>query len=193
MRTKVRKISKVNHPHKSRVLARKSRLNLNFRKRVVYLADYFSWKNIALFLIGLVAGLLINYNHYIVPDQNPHPSIKIPPKLSSLAQVSFQPQNVLNTVYVPTASKTPVQAPQGVINCGDNFYKSFIYSHESGCNTASVNSLGCAGIGQACPGSKLPCSLSDFACQDAYFSSYAVSRYGGWAQAYNYWLSHSYW
>lgn len=73
-----------------------------------------------------------------------------------------------------------------------NMYKDYIYSHESGCNPASVNSIGCRGIGQACPGSKLPCG-ADFACQDAYFTTYALSRYGSWQAAYNFWLINHWW
>lgn len=91
---------------------------------------------------------------------------------------------------------TPQTAPEpvvGVTNCGDNPYKQFIYQHESGCRTNAINPLGCAGIGQACPGSKLPCSLADFACQDAYFTNYAVSRYGSWEGAYNAWLRQGWW
>jgi hypothetical protein len=83
-----------------------------------------------------------------------------------------------------------VQASAGC-NTG-NQYKDYIYSHESGCNPASVNSIGCRGIGQACPGSKLPCS-ADFACQDAYFTTYAMNRYGSWENAYNFWTANHWW
>lgn len=73
-----------------------------------------------------------------------------------------------------------------------NVYKDYIYMHESSCNPASVNSIGCRGIGQACPGSKLPCG-ADFACQDAYFSNYAIQRYGSWQNAYAFWLANHWW
>ncbi len=73
-----------------------------------------------------------------------------------------------------------------------NQYKDFIYMKESGCNPSAVNSIGCRGIGQACPGSKLPCG-ADFACQDAYFSNYAIQRYGSWEAAYSFWLRNSWW
>lgn len=76
-------------------------------------------------------------------------------------------------------------------NTGNRF-KDYIYMKESGCNPAAVNSIGCRGIGQACPGSKLPCG-ADFACQDAYFSNYAVQRYGSWESAYNFWLNNHWW
>lgn len=73
-----------------------------------------------------------------------------------------------------------------------NTAKMFIYMHESGNNPAAVNSIGCRGLGQACPGSKLPCG-NDYACQDAYFTNYAMQRYGSWEAAYSFWLSHRWW
>ena len=71
-------------------------------------------------------------------------------------------------------------------------YKAFIYRMESGNNPASVNSIGCRGLGQACPGSKLPCG-NDYACQDAYFTNYAMTRYGSWEKAYQFWVAHRWW
>lgn len=73
-----------------------------------------------------------------------------------------------------------------------NFYKDFIYQHESGNNPNAVNSIGCRGLGQACPGSKLPCG-DNYACQDAWFTNYAMTRYGSWEAAYNFWIAHRWW
>lgn len=88
----------------------------------------------------------------------------------------------------------PAPPTTGVTNCGDNPYKQFIYKHESGCNTAAINkSSGACGIGQAWPCSKLPCSLSDWACQDRFFSDYAIKRYGSWQAAYNFWVANRWW
>ena len=82
--------------------------------------------------------------------------------------------------------------------CGDNEYAHYIYMHESGCRTNAVGSveteLGRAcGIGQALPCSKLPCALDDYACENSYFTNYAVSRYGSWYNAYLYWMAHGNW
>lgn len=75
-----------------------------------------------------------------------------------------------------------------------NKYKDFIYYKESGCRTNAINPNGGAcGIGQALPCSKLPCSLSDYACQDSWFSNYAIKRYGSWENAYNFWTVNSWW
>lgn len=90
----------------------------------------------------------------------------------------------------PTNRAAPLKAVSG---CGDNYYANYIYMHESGCRTDAVNSKGCRGIGQACPGSKLPCSNSDYACQNAFFTKYAMDRYGSWQRAYEVWQSQRWW
>lgn len=96
---------------------------------------------------------------------------------------------VLNTV---TQTKVAYAAPAASYGgCGDNSYAQFIYQHESSCNLNAMNASGCRGIGQACPGSKLPCG-ADYACQNAYFTNYA-NKYGGWAGAYQFWLGHGWW
>lgn len=81
-----------------------------------------------------------------------------------------------------------------VAGCGDNFYANYIYMHESGCRTHNPNGSGCDGIGQACPASKVigPCGY-DYACQNAWFTNYAIERYGSWAGAYNFWLNNHWW
>lgn len=70
--------------------------------------------------------------------------------------------------------------------------KMFIYMHESGNRPEAVNSTGCRGLGQACPGSKLPCG-ADYACQDAWFTNYMKSRYGTWVNAKAFWLANNWW
>lgn len=104
------------------------------------------------------------------------------------------PTPVVTAVRPPadTASEAvATPTPTVVGGCGDNQYAQFIYQHESGCNLNAVNAGGCRGIGQACPGSKLPCS-ADYACQDAYFTAYAA-RYGGWPGAYAFWVANGWW
>lgn len=71
--------------------------------------------------------------------------------------------------------------------------KAFIYFCESGNNPGSINKGGCRGLGQACPGSKLPCSSSDYDCQDKWFTNYCFARYGSWEKAKAFWLGHNYW
>lgn len=71
--------------------------------------------------------------------------------------------------------------------CGDNEYAREIYMQESGCDITSTNSIGCIGLGQSCPASKLvnacPNWRTDYDCQNRFFTAYAM-QYGGWAQAH---------
>jgi len=72
--------------------------------------------------------------------------------------------------------------------------KMFIYLKESGNNPGAINkSSGACGLGQALPCSKMPCSLSDYACQDQFFTAYMQARYGTWENAKAFWLSHHWW
>lgn len=114
-------------------------------------------------------------------------------KLEQLEKEKKDLQNQLQA----KANKNRVYAeapPQTSINgCGDNVYAHYIYMKESGCRTTALNSLGCYGIGQSCPASKIAHCGADYACQNAWFTDYAVKRYGGWQQAYQFWISHHWW
>jgi hypothetical protein len=100
------------------------------------------------------------------------------------------------TVY---AAELPAVAPiaqapaPSVTGCGSDPLMAKIYQLESGCRTGAYNELGCRGLGQACPGSKLPCTDSDWNCQDAWFRQYAVDRYGSIYQAYVFRINHNWW
>lgn len=92
------------------------------------------------------------------------------------------------------ATKTPVTKTSGAVsNCGDNEYARYIYMKESGCRTNAINPIGCYGIGQSCPRSKIAHCGDSYTCQNAWFSQYAKDRYGGWAQAYQFWLRNHWW
>lgn len=87
-----------------------------------------------------------------------------------------------------------VQTAVPVVNAAGSDAKAFIYARESGNNPGAVNaSSGACGLGQALPCSKMPCSLSDYACQDNFFTGYMLSRYGSWDNARSFWLAHSWW
>lgn len=120
--------------------------------------------------------------------------LKIPregDKLKPRAYIKSTP--VVNIAPVQTSSVEPQNTPRAISGkCGDNEYARFIYEHESGCNLNAINAGGCRGIGQACPGDKLPCG-ADYACQNAFFTEYANQRYGGWQGAYNAWLAQGWW
>jgi hypothetical protein len=114
--------------------------------------------------------------------------------LAEAARVRVSPvPTAPQTQTGPRPSAPQAAAPSGGGDCGGvNQYAAFIYSRESGCNPSAMNAGGCRGIGQACPGSKLPCG-ADFACQHAWFESYGLSRYGSWAAAYQFWLANHWW
>ena len=94
----------------------------------------------------------------------------------------------------PAPPPEPVVASGTGSGCGDNQYANYIYMHESGCRLDAKNELGCLGIGQACPGSKLlaVCPDLNYSCQNSFFTSYA-SKYGGWSGAYQFWLGAHWW
>ena len=72
----------------------------------------------------------------------------------------------------------------------------YVIEHESHWNPGSVNGSGCAGLGQACPGSKLAAACPNWqydpVCQLRFFTGYA-SKYGGWNGAAAFWSSHGWW
>lgn len=141
-------------------------------------------KSTIIILILLAYILFLHYHHknpVVIRDLPPTLAIDSKSPVSAISSPS-KPSFGQLAVYVAPAPVIPVSTV--VANCGDNQYAAYIYNYESGCNTSSVNSIGCRGIGQACPGDKLPCG-ADYACQNAYFTAYAISRYGSWEAAYN--------
>lgn len=92
---------------------------------------------------------------------------------------------------VAIASAAPVSG-----TCGDNFYKQFIYKHESSCRLDAVNSIGCYGLGQDCNNvltNHCPNWKNDFPCQDKFWEGYMSRRYGTWEKAYNFWQAKHWW
>lgn len=83
------------------------------------------------------------------------------------------------------------------IDPSDYNYVDYIVSHESGWNPQAQNASGAYGLCQALPGSKMASAGSDWASnpvtQLRWCNGYAVGKYGSWAGAYNYWVSHRYW
>lgn len=98
-------------------------------------------------------------------------------------------------------SATLTQTAYAAGGCGDNQYAAYIYGMESGgrvvgnCNPTSRNPSGCLGIGQACPGSKLlaVCPNLDYACENVFFTNYAIGKYKSWENAYNFHVANGWW
>lgn len=101
----------------------------------------------------------------------------------------------------------PAPAPQPVLNEHQQWMRDagiaeadweavdYIISHESSWRPAVYNSEGCVGLGQRCPASTLlnVCPDLNPVCQLRHFTTYAVSRYGGWQNAASVWQSQRWW
>lgn len=91
--------------------------------------------------------------------------------------------------------RTAVLVAAGV-NRADFDAVNLIFSGESGWRPGATNASGCAGLGQACPGSKLaavcPNWRTDPVCQTKFFAGYA-QRYGGWQGAAAVWQRQHWW
>lgn len=97
---------------------------------------------------------------------------------------------------VVAGNKAEIMSAAGISQ--NEFYAAdYIISHESGWRVNAVNPSGCAGLGQACPGSKLAAACpnwqSDPVCQMRFFNGYAVGRYGSWSNAFNAWQRQRWW
>ena len=108
-------------------------------------------------------------------------------ELQAKAEAKAAQQTVATVGISEKASAAPAATWDGV--CGDNAYAHEIYMQESGCRIGAVNSIGCIGIGQSCPASKLanvcPDWATNYACQNEFFTRYAMS-YGSWKQAHDF-------
>lgn len=92
------------------------------------------------------------------------------------------------------ATSIPTQGTASASSqCGTDPYMSQIYMRESGCRVGAVNPIGCTGLGQSCPASKIAHCGLDWACQNAWFTNYANVRYGSPAAAWAFWQKNHWW
>lgn len=109
-------------------------------------------------------------------------------KLNNQSKLQTASLHVLNGI---TGTRTAsAQTPP------KNGYKAFIYQHESGNRLGAVNSRGCIGLGQSCGGSlavACPNWRTNRICQDKFWDNYAIARYGGWEQSYQFWVKSHWW
>jgi uncharacterized protein YabE (DUF348 family) len=102
-------------------------------------------------------------------------------------------------IVVQGTSLSGIKGNMGLagISASDYSYVDYIVSKESNWNPLAQNSSGAYGLCQALPGSKMASAGADWATnpvtQLRWCSGYATGRYGSWAGAYNYWVSHHYW
>ncbi len=125
---------------------------------------------------------------------NPGDQIRVP---EASEQLTAREQPKPAPVAAPSTSSAPTHTVNTVHKTypalSSNAAKVFIYSHESGNNPNATNSNGCYGLGQDCNGRVRSLCGADYACQDSFFTNYAMSRYGSWANAQAFWLSHHWW
>jgi LysM repeat protein len=93
----------------------------------------------------------------------------------------------------PAVEEAPAPAPVVTTGTPDNAAKAFIYAHESSNNPDATNYLGCYGLGQDCNGQVRGLCGADYACQDEFFTNYAMRRYGSWENAQAFWIAHNWW
>ncbi len=129
---------------------------------------------------------------------NPGDSLRIPTAEEQLAEralpqpVVVAPAPVQAAPTYRAAAATPAAATTSYPVDG-NSAKAYIYARESGNNPNATNPSGCYGIGQDCNGVLRAQCGADYACQDAYFTGYAMRRYGSWENALAFWQANHWW
>lgn len=147
--------------------------------------------------IGSGGQQLVTYQVTVDPATGKETGRTIIQKVVTIAPV---PQIVAigTNINIPHDKISIMQAAG--ISPSDYGYVDYIISHEGGwAGTTKYNRSGSGayGICQALPGSKMASAGADWATnpvtQLRWCSSYAHSKYGSWAGAYNYWIRHHYW
>jgi len=148
---------------------------------------------------GTTAARLFDANGFLDDPDSLHvgQQLRIPTADEQLTHRVVAQPAVVAAPKVVLASRHAVAPrtarPASYPSLAGNDAKSFIYSRESGNNPNATNGSGCYGLGQDCGGHVRATCGADYACQDAYFTAYANSRYGGWGGALAFWQSHHWW
>lgn len=145
---------------------------------------------------------IFNANESIVnPDIiNPGQEVRIPTAEEQLVERALPQPPAPAPVAAPAVTTTyraPAQQakPRATASypVSGNAAKAFIYAKESGNNPNATNPTGCYGIGQDCNGVVRNLCGANYACQDQYFTNYAMQRYGSWDAAYAFWQANHWW
>lgn len=115
-------------------------------------------------------------------------------------EVVLRGTNIPVPVAAASSDKQAIMAAAGIA-AADYGYVDFIITKESTWRPAATNSWGCIGLGQNCPDRNgyyflkdaCPNWQNDPVCQLKRFTGYAEGRYGGWADAYNFWVNNGWW
>lgn len=132
----------------------------------------------------------------VVTYQNTLRNDKVVGRVAIQTVVTQQPVTQIEVVGTSISGIKGDMARAGIAP-SDYDYVDYIVSHESGWNPQAHNASGAYGLCQALPGSKMASAGSDWATnpvtQLRWCAGYAQGRYGSWAAAYSYWVSHRYW
>jgi hypothetical protein len=127
-----------------------------------------------------------SYIAYVKPK--PKPKVVASTKSSSGGGVS-----AVRLVYTGGGSPAEWMAAAGIAK-SDWGYVDYIVKRESGWNPNATNrSSGACGLVQALPCSKVPGNGYNPVDNLRWGTGYATGRYGGWAGAYAFWVSHNWW
>jgi len=137
---------------------------------------------------------IFNANEQIAnPDLiNPGDQLRIPTADEVLTDRTL-PASTPVKATTQTTSYQRSSTPTASYPTDANSAKAYIYARESGNNPNAVSPNGCYGLGQDCNGVvRIQCG-ADYDCQDAYFTNYAMRRYGSWESALAFWQNHHWW
>lgn len=134
-----------------------------------------------------------NINKQVTEIIQPIKADMLPQPQQELALAVEQKAAVMSQ---PLSDHSALMASAG-IKSSDYSYAEYIVAHESSWNVTAHNPSGATGLCQALPASKMATAGADWqtnpVTQLRWCDSYAVSRYGSWAQAYSFWLANRWW
>lgn len=127
-----------------------------------------------------------------------------------LLEAELQAKRETDAVAAAEAVEAIVETPQPVfsgshedwmaqagISPSDYGYVDYIVEHESSWRVTVTNSIGAHGLCQSLPGDKMATAGADWydnpVTQLRWCNSYASSRYGSWAAAYQFWINNRWW
>jgi hypothetical protein len=129
-----------------------------------------------------------SYIAYVKPKPKPKPMASASSSSSSGGTAS-----AVRLVYTGGGSPAEWMAAAGIAQ-SDWGYVDYIVKRESGWNPNATNrSSGACGLVQALPCSKVPGNGYNPVDNLRWGTGYASGRYGGWAGAYAFWVSHGWW
>lgn len=134
---------------------------------------------------------------------------QVPTKVASAEVIKQAPKKAVKKKPQPKKKKRPVAVKPKQVEqpkpvkveevapvYGENEAMQFIFAHESTNNPLAIAPNGACGLGQSLPCSNLlnACgSLDNVDCQIEFFTKYAVSRYGSWSGAMQFWQANNWW